>query len=172
MEQAIKYVLDLLDKNSISYQYIEHEPVYTIEDMLRLHLDEAGEIPKNLFLRNANGKQHYLVIVSKEKIVNLKALREVIGSTALSFASEERLQKHLGLSKGAVTPFGVLNNADCSVEVFFDRELTCAARLGFHPNRNTATVFLSYHDVESIIQAHGNSIQVVKIPAAESSHAL
>ncbi|MGI5895562.1 MAG: prolyl-tRNA synthetase associated domain-containing protein [Oscillospiraceae bacterium] len=172
MEQAIKYVLDLLDKNGISYQYMEHQPVYTIEDMLHLHLDEAGEIPKNLFLRNANGKQHYLVIVGKEKHVNLKVLREVIGSTALSFASEERLQKHLGLSKGAVTPFGVLNNADCSVEVLFDRDLTCAARLGFHPNCNTATVFLLYRDVESIIQSHGNPIRVVEIPAGESSHAL
>lgn len=167
MENAIQAVLDLLDANGIFYQCVEHEPVYTIEDMLRLHLDEHGEIPKNLFLRNANGKQHYLVIVSKEKTVNLKALREVIGSTALSFASEERLQKHLGLSKGAVTPFGILNDLDCSVEVIVDEDLVDVPCLGFHPNRNTATVFLSYRDVERVIQLHGNSMRVVKIPAGE-----
>ena len=168
----MELTLRALDAHGVSYQLYTHPPVFTIEEMEAQDFEGKSNIAKNLFLRNANGKQHYLVIVSKEKTVNLKALREVIGSTALSFASEERLQKHLGLSKGAVTPFGVLNNADCSVEAFFDRDLTCAARLGFHPNRNTATVFLSYHDVESIIQAHGNSIQVVKIPAAESSHAL
>ena len=69
--------------------------------MLRLHLsDEAGEIPKKPVSRNANGKATLSGhCKQRKKQINLKALREVIGSTALSFASEEQ-QQSLGLSKG------------------------------------------------------------------------
>lgn len=167
MNDTIKTVLVRLDQSGISYKLVEHEPVYTIEDMLRLKLDEHGEIPKNLFLRNGNGKQHYLVIVREDKTVNLKALRETIGSTALSFASEERLMEHLGLLKGSVTPFGVLNNSACDVAVFVDRDLAGQASLGFHPNQNTATVFLPFAAVERIVKEHGNPVDYINIPVSE-----
>lgn len=45
-------------------------------------------------------------------MADLKALAKEIGSTPLSMASEERLYKHLGLTPGSVTPFGLINNSD------------------------------------------------------------
>ena len=35
--------------------------------------------------------------------------------------------------------------------------------LGVHPNRNTATVFLAFSDLESLIRSHGNSVSFVAI---------
>ena len=93
----------------------------------------------------------------------IKALRGQLGTSALSFASEDRLKRFLGLEKGAVTPLGILNDEARAVEVLFDRDLAGLPSLGVHPNRNTATVFLAFSDLESLIRSHGNSVSFVAI---------
>ena len=51
------------------------------------------------------------MVLDKDKRADLKALQEQLSCSKLSFASEERLKKHLGLSRGSVTPLGILNDA-------------------------------------------------------------
>ena len=142
---------------------VSHDPVYAIEEMEHLHLDADALIAKNLFLRDARGKRHFLVVLAKDKVVDLKALRRRLGTSALSFASEDRLNRLLGLEKGAVTPLGILNDEARAVEVLFDRDLAGLPALGVHPNRNTATVFLPLADLESLIRSHGNAVSFVDI---------
>ena len=149
-DREIRKVLDVLDNAGIRYRMVSHDPVYTIEEMERLHLDADAEIAKNLFLCSC-------------KTVDLKALRGQLGTSALSFASEDRLKRFLGLEKGAVTPLGILNDEARAVEVLFDRDLAGLPSLGVHPNRNTATVFLAFSDLESLIRSHGNSVSFVAI---------
>lgn len=131
--------------------------------MLQLGLENPENIAKNLFLRDAKGKRHFLVVVKEAKRVDLKTLGEQIGAGRLSFASEERLMKYLGLTKGAVTPLGVLHDEACMVEVIFDEDFGDMERIGVHPNENTASVFLSFADLERIIKKHGNSVEFLKI---------
>ena len=57
----------------------------------------------------------------------------------------------LKLTKGAVSPLGVLNDAEGAVEVVIDRALVGAARLGVHPNDNTATLWISYEGLRKVI---------------------
>ena len=149
-DREIRNVLDVLDNAGIRYRMVSHDPVYTIEEMERLHLDADAEIAKNLFLCSC-------------KTVDLKALRGQLGTSALSFASEDRLKRFLGLEKGAVTPLGILNDEARAVEVLFDRDLAGLPSLGVHPNRNTATVFLAFSDLEFLIRSHGNSVSFVAI---------
>ena len=61
MEDQKKRVYDALDKMKIKYETVEHEPVYTMEDMDRLGLTKKGTLCKNLFLRDSKGKRHFLV---------------------------------------------------------------------------------------------------------------
>ena len=86
-----------------------------------------------------------------------------MGCTKLSFASEQRLQTYLGLTKGSVTPLGILNDAECCVEVVFDRELIRKSRLGVHPNENTATLWISFEDLLNLVKQHGNPIHMLDI---------
>lgn len=162
-DREIRKVLDVLENAGIRYRMVSHDPVYTIEEMERLHLDADALIAKNLFLRDARGKRHFLVVLAKDKAVDLKALRRRLGTSALSFASEDRLNRLLGLEKGAVTPLGILNDEARAVEVLFDRDLAGLPALGVHPNRNTATVFLPLADLESLIRSHGNAVSFVDI---------
>ena len=156
-------ILNKLDELNIPYETINHPPVYTIEEMEDLNLNKKGHIVKNLFLKNSNGKKHYLVVLKGDKKADLKSIRSQINSTALSFASEERLEKHLGLLKGAVTPLGIINDNDHSVNVVLDKDLKNEKIIGVHPNVNTATVFITFDDLLKFINTFGNEVFYVNI---------
>ena len=151
MEDVRKKVYEALDKMKIKYEVVEHEPVYTMEDMDRLGLTKKGTLCKNLFLRDSKGKRHFLVTADENTKVDLKALSKKLGAGNLSFASEERLVKYLGLKQGSVTPFGLMNDTDHAVEFFIDKSLSKCKSLGIHPLENTATVFLSYKDLDKFL---------------------
>ena len=151
MEDQKQRVYDALNRLGIKYEVVEHEPVHTMEDMDRLGLPQKGTLCKNLFLRDAKGKRHFLVTCDEKKTVDLKALSRTLGAGNLSFASEERLEKYLGLTQGSVSPFGLMNDADHAVEFFIDKDLTRCKSLGIHPLENTSTVFLSYKDLDKFL---------------------
>ena len=152
---------DVLDKLEIKYTRYEHEPVYTVEEVDNLNIDIPGQHCKNLFLRNKKGDTHYLVIADSEKHIDIKSLSKQIGGGNLSFASDERLLKHLGLKTGAVSPFGLINNLEKNVLVLIDRNLTDKSIVNFHPNVNTATIGVSYADLERFIKWHENKFQYI-----------
>ena len=162
--EAIRKALGALDAAGIPYRLVEHEAVLTIGALDRLHLENGGVVAKNLFLRDARGRRHFIVVLPGHKSADLKALRARLGTSALSFALEERLMRFLGLEKGAVTPLGVLNDEERAVEVVFDRELADLPSIGVHPNRNTATVFLAFADLEALVRVHGNPVSLVDLP--------
>ena len=99
MENQKQRIYDELKKLGIKYEVVEHEPVYTMEDMDRLGLPEKGTLCKNLFLRDAKGKRHFLITCDENKKVDLKSLARQVGVNGLSFASEERLEKYLKLQQ-------------------------------------------------------------------------
>lgn len=158
-----KKVYDVLDNLDIPYKRYEHIAVYTIQEIDDAKLDIEGLHCKNLFVRNHNGKEHYLILVDQEKQVDLKALAKQIGSTRLSFASEERLMKHLGLTPGSVTPLGLINDSERKVEVIIDEELKNSEFICLHPNVNTASVSIKYADLIRFIQWRGNNYRYVRI---------
>ena len=151
MENEKQRVYDALNKLNIKYEVVDHEPVHTMEDMDRLGLPAKGTLCKNLFLRDAKGKRHFLVTCDEKKKVDIKALARQIGASGLSFASEDRLEKYLKLQQGSVTPFGLMNDEYKAVEFFIDKDLTRCKSLGIHPLTNTATVFLSYKDLDKFL---------------------
>lgn len=151
MDNQKQRVYDALDNLKIKYEVVEHEPVHTMEDMDRLGLPAKGTLCKNLFLRDAKGKRHFLVTCDEKKTVDLKSLGRALGAGNLSFASEERLEQYLGLKQGSVSPFGLMNDADHAVEFFIDKDLGRCKSLGIHPLENTATVFLSFKDLDKFL---------------------
>lgn len=155
-------IYNLLEAKGIVFEKLEHEAVYTMEDMDKAGITAKGTVCKNLFLRDAKGKNHFLVTVPEEKRVDLKILAEKIGSTKLSFASADRLAKYLGVEQGCVSPFGVLNDESRSVTVIFDQDLQFNGAVGVHPNDNTASVWLDFKPLRQVIEEHGNEVMLVK----------
>lgn len=163
MNDIRKSVIDAITSMNITYDLIEHPAVYTIDEMDELNIDNNNEVVKNLFVRDDKKKRYFLIALQKNKQVNLKEIKKELNCRPLSFASEEDLQKYMGLSKGSVTPFGILNDTDCIVEVVFDKDILLFDRIGVHPNDNTATVWINPQSLELIIKNHGNSIIYIEL---------
>lgn len=159
----MKDVYEVLGDLGISYVRHDHPAVFTCEEAAPFYAKMRGGHTKNLFLRNRNGDKHYLVSVPPEKTVDLKVLKEKLGESKIGFASPERLMKYLGLTPGAVSLLGVVNNEDKSVVVVIDEELWKHEVLCCHPNVNTATLELKREDLEKFFKHCGNEVRIMAL---------
>ena len=144
-------VLKVLAELGIKFELLEHEAVYTVEESRRLRIFEKlnGQPCKNLFLRNKRG-DYFLLVLPADKRADLKLVAKLLNLPRLSFASEEELEKILGLHTGAVTPLGIINDDAKKVRLIIDAELQNKILL-LHPNTNTATISIAFADLLKII---------------------
>ena len=146
-------VYDRLNELGIDYKVIEHDPLYTAEDLKSIMDRARGVHCKNLFLRNAKGNKYYMIVLEHDKDVDLKNVKDLIGSTRLSFGSAERLLKVLNLTPGAVNPFSLINDKDKLVELYMDEEIFRGEPLNFHPNVNNKMVTIEEKDLLKYLES-------------------
>ena len=82
---------------SIEFEYHEHPPLFTIEDAKIHWRDFKSGRCKNIFFRNHKGDRHYLVILEHLRQLNIKELEQRLKQGKLTFASDHRLKKYLGV---------------------------------------------------------------------------
>ncbi|MBQ2697149.1 MAG: prolyl-tRNA synthetase associated domain-containing protein [Clostridia bacterium] len=158
-------VLALLDGHGFCYEMNEHEAVYTMAGFSQLDILHPEADAKNLFLRDSKKRAYYLLTVRGDQRVDLKALRAQLGSRPLHFASEEDLMALLGLTPGAVSPFGLLNDGERRVRFLLDSSFVRqeGALIGLHPNDNRATVWMRVADLLTVLREHGTEILPVEL---------
>lgn len=155
-----------LDARHVDYRRFDHPPVFTCEEAARLIPAEvAGVQTKNLFLRDGKGRRHWLVVTRCDTSVDLKALAPRIGADQLSLASPERLLRHLGLTPGAVTVLGLVNDPQQRVTLVVDRDVWEARAWRCHPLVNNASLVLSREAVERFLAITGHDARVHELPA-------
>lgn len=147
-----------LKRQNIAYEITEHKAVFNMEEADAVDLPYPEWGAKNLFVRDDKKRNYYLITMKGNKRVDLKAFRRQRGLRALSFAAAEELFDIMKLIPGAVTPLGILNDAEHRVQVFMDVEFV-GNKIGVHPNDNTATVWMQADDLMKIIQKHGNTVE-------------
>jgi len=133
---------------------VEHPPVFTVEEAARYKGGLPGAHTKNLFLRDKQGKRMWLVCVLAERDVDLRALPERIGARPrLSFGSEDRMMRYLGITPGAVSPFAIINDHGGQVQVVLDRALLQGDIVNLHPLDNARTTAISPPDLLRFLEA-------------------
>ena len=150
---------DILDSLKIDYKKMEHDAVYTVEDVKNLNLDTDAEGCKNLFLTNHKGG-YYLVVMLEDDKINLKEFSKKYDTGHLSFGSEEELQELLGITRGCCSPFAIINDKENKVKLFISRKLR-GKKLMFHPNVNTASVAIMYDDLIKFIEHENNPYKMI-----------
>jgi Ala-tRNA(Pro) deacylase len=153
----------LLEKLEIRFDYHEHPPVATIEDAKIHWRDFNSGRCKNIFFRNHKGDKHYLVILEHLRQLNIRDLEQRLKQGKLTFASDQRLKKYLGVEPGSVSPFGLINDEAHHVHLFIDEKLDEFDRLSFHPNINTASLVISKADFIRFLKYLGNSYEFIKL---------
>ncbi|MDL2219017.1 prolyl-tRNA synthetase associated domain-containing protein [Ruminococcaceae bacterium OttesenSCG-928-O06] len=156
-------ILAFLQAQNIPYTLVQHPPAYNMQDIAAFGVTAHGHVCKNLFLRDSKkGKHHFLVTARGDLPVDLDTLGEKLG-WRLSFASEERLLRHLQLTPGQVSPLAAYFNQDNAVQVVLDAGLAALGTVGVHPCDNAATVFLSFDDLVRAVKACGNPVSVMEL---------
>lgn len=156
-------LFDRLDELGIAHKTMDHTPVFTVEEARRLRGRVAGAHSKNLFVRDKKEK-HWLVSCLSERRVDLKWLASELGTRRLTFCSERRLAGYLGIRRGAVSPFAVLNDVGGVVKVALDAELVEAEPLNFHPLDNSRTTTISKAGLLVFLEAEGHPARVIRFP--------
>ena len=163
MNDSESEVLRVLQELGIPFARHEHPPVYTVAEAERYWEGIEGAHCKNLFLRNQKGNRHFLVVLEHKRRLDMRRLGEVLQEGKLSFASEERLAKYLGLTSGAVSAFGLINDRGREVQVILDEGLKESGRINFHPNVNTATLTIAFEDFLKFLAWSGHPARYARL---------
>ena len=158
-----KELYDLFEELSIHFEYHEHPPLATIEEAKVYWKDYNSGRCKNIFFRNHKGDKHYLVVLEHLRLLNIHDLEKRLRQGKLSFASDQRLKKYLGVEPGSVSPFGLINDKEKHVHLFIDEKLNEYNRLAFHPNTNTASVVISKSHFLRFLKYTGNSYEFISL---------
>lgn len=158
-----KELYDIFEKLEIQFEYHEHPPLNTIEDAKVHWKDYNSGRCKNIFFRNHKGDRHYLVVLEHLIQLNIKDLEKRLRQGKLTFASDQRLKKYLGVEPGSVSPFGLINDTENHVHLFIDEKLKEYDRLAFHPNINTASLVISKNDFLKFLKHTGNTFEFIRL---------
>ena len=149
-------VLATLTQLNIPYTLFEHEPVHTIDDCLAIPgiIENGAVIPRNVFLCNRQRTQFYLMLMQPHTLFRTAVVSKRLGVSRLSFAPEEMLPELLGLQAGAVSPMGLLFDAQHRIQLVIDQALMQAPSWVFHPCVNTASVRMAQEDFMNVFLPH------------------
>lgn len=156
-------VLARLGSLGVPYELTEHKAVYSMAELADVPIPYPEADAKNLFLRDNKKRHHYLLTLRGDKQADLRAFRQAQGTRPLSFAPAEDLMALLGLTPGAVTPLGLLNDPLHRVIWCIDRALVDGGLIGVHPCDNTATIWLKTADLIRVIENHGSTVRIVDL---------
>jgi len=139
-----------------------HPPVFTVEEARALRDDLPGAHIKNLFLRDKKKRMWLLVCLADSK-VDLKQVAARLGAKGLSFASADRLMAAWGVTPGAVTPFGAVNDGEGAVQVVLERGILAHDRVNCHPLDNAMTTNIATADLLRFLEAMAHSPQFIEL---------
>ena len=161
--ERIDKVLCYLNEIGIEYSWYSHDEAPTIEIARTQWHNDGSKHCKNLFFRNHKGNRHYLVCFDSSQNMAIHDLEQRLHQGKLSFASQQRMERYLGLLPGSVSPFGLINDEESHVHLFLDRNLLDRPALSFHPNDNRATVVISREEFERYLSLVGNTYEYIEL---------
>ena len=161
-------VYDLLDQLNIEYQRIDHEAAMTMEACAAIDEVLDATICKNLLLCNRQCTTFYLLLLPGDKPFKTSVLSKQIGSSRLSFAGAEYMERFLDITPGSLSILGLMNDKEMQVQLLIDEDVLKGEFIGCHPCINTSSLRLKTADVMGkIIPAMGHAPQIVNLPVAE-----
>lgn len=141
-------VYDLLDTLGIAYERVDHKAVETMEACREIdRILAPAIICKNLFLCNSQKTNFYLLMLRGDKKFMTKELSHQIGSSRLSFAPPEYMEKYLDITPGSVSVLGLMNDKENRVMPLVDEDVLRAEYFGCHPCINTSSLRLKTVDI-------------------------
>ena len=156
---------DLLDSLGIEYMQADHEKAETMAVCEEIDKTLEATICKNLFLCNKQQTKFYLLMIPGSKPFKTKLLSKQIGSSRLSFAPAEFMEKYLDITPGSVSILGLMNDSECNVNLIVDRDVLSGEFVGCHPCTNTSSLKIRTADMFGpLLSAMNHKMTEVTLP--------
>ncbi len=155
-------LLERLGALGIAHVLHRHPPLRTVEEAKALRGALPGGHVKNLFLKDKKDRL-VLLTVEEDSTVDLKAVPALLGLGRVSFASPERLWRHLGILPGAVSPLALANDAEGLVAPVLERRLLDHALVNLHPLDNRLTVALAPSGLLRFLESLGRAPRLLDL---------
>lgn len=152
-----------LSELSIPFELVEHPAAFTTEQADRYIEGIEGVRTKSLFLTNKKKTAYYLLIMDDQKKLDMDSFKVKVGANRIKFCSEESLMEKMGLTPGTVSIFGLMNNKEKDIQLYFDEDIMDEKRMSFHPNDNTKTIFIDTKDMIKFIEEEGYTTNIISI---------
>lgn len=157
-------VYQLLDELQIPFFRADHDHADTLEDCAAVETLLGAHICKNLFLRNRQATNFYLLLMPGDKRFLTKELSKQLGISRLSFAEPEYMEKYLDTTPGSASVLGLMNDHEHQVNLVIDKDLLELERLGCHPCINTSSLNIRLDDILNKFLKHtGHEFAAVEL---------
>lgn len=165
MPKTQAQLFDFLADLGIAVKTVSHPPLFTVADSQALRGEIPGGHTKNLFLRDKKDR-YFLLTVGEDAEIDLKQIHHIIGASGrVSFGKPDKLLDYLGVTPGAVTAFGIINDTAHQVRIIFDGALMRHDVVNAHPLTNDATTSIAREDLLRFVEATGHEPLILKLSA-------
>ena len=161
---AYQQVSNKLQELRIIYDVVDHPPAFSTEQADSYIEGLEGVRTKSMFLTNKKKTQYYLLIMDDKKPLDMDDFKVQVGANRIRMASLDSLAEKMNLPAGTVSPFGLLNNEEKDIHVYFDKDIVSEDVMTFHPNTNEKTIFIKTQDLFRFLESIGFTYEVVTLP--------
>lgn len=148
--RAEQQLMMFLEQLNIKVKTYRHEPVYTVEQAMRIKSVIPEAPTKNLFVKDKK-RRFFLITALAETKIRLNELSKVLGVQRLHFARPEELAAYLQVEPGSVTPFALMHKSAASFSFILDDAILREQCTGFHPLHNAATTIIQTNDLQRFL---------------------
>lgn len=155
---------DLLDRLEIEYVRVDHAPAMTMDACAEVDKVLQAPMCKNLLLCNRQCTAFYLLMLPGDKPFKTSVLSREIGSSRLSFADGEYMERFLDITPGSLSVLGLMNDRENRVQLLIDGDILREEFLGCHPCVNTSSLRLRTGDLMNrLLPAMGHEARIVTL---------
>ncbi len=157
-------IYDRLEELSIPYVRVDHDHADTIEVCHEVEKILGSQICKNLFLRNRQQTDFYLLMMPGDKPFKTKFLSAQLGCSRLSFADDVHMRDYLQTIPGSVSALELLFDTNHRVQLVIDKDLMADEFISGHPGISTSTLQLRREDLLRFVESTGHSPIYIDLP--------
>lgn len=145
MDNTTQEVEDFLRTHNIPFKALNHLPITTCKEGLKIAKEFGSTCCKTLLVKNK--KQFFLFVIPGEERFNAKQAAAFLKSSHLSFASPEDLSRLMHTFPGAVSLLGLIFDQNKEISLYIDSRILNAEDIDCHPCTNDRSLILSVKDV-------------------------
>ncbi len=132
-----------LDKLGISHRVFEHtKSISSLEEAAEDRGHMPSQVIRSILFRVREG-EYVMALVAGGAQISWKRLREIVGRSRVSMASEEEVLAVTGYQVGAVGPFGLLNQ----VRVLIDASVMMEDEISIGSGTRSVAIILKSADL-------------------------